>query len=140
MRLGELVVDGAVHPVLAEAARASALCNDAALHQSGEGWRAEGDPMEAALLALVLSRDGIGDRRFAGHDHRLARRAHRPVADKARQGLTRLLAQRARALCQQQGADSGAGHGEAGDPGDSGSHGGSMKRRQCRVQRLEQVP
>ena len=65
VRLGELVVDGAVHPVLAEAARASALCNDAALHQSGEGWRAEGDPMEAALLALAGKLRGEGARPVA---------------------------------------------------------------------------
>jgi magnesium-transporting ATPase (P-type) len=53
------------HPVLLEAARIMALCNDAALHQSSDGWRAEGDPMEAALLALAGKLSGEGARPFA---------------------------------------------------------------------------
>jgi magnesium-transporting ATPase (P-type) len=35
-------------------ARAAWLCNDAALHQAEDGWRIEGDPMEAALKVLAL--------------------------------------------------------------------------------------
>ena len=65
VRAGEAKVDGTVHPVLLEAARATALCNDAALHQAGDGWRAEGDPMEAALLALAGKLSGEGARPFA---------------------------------------------------------------------------
>ncbi len=38
---------------LARLARAAALCNDASLVRQGDGWRAEGDPMEAALLAFA---------------------------------------------------------------------------------------
>jgi magnesium-transporting ATPase (P-type) len=41
-------------PQLVELARAAALCNDAALHEEGGTWRAEGDPMEAALLAFAM--------------------------------------------------------------------------------------
>lgn len=40
-------------PGLAELARAGALCNDAALRQSEQGWSIEGDPMEGALLVLA---------------------------------------------------------------------------------------
>ncbi|MDX6748933.1 HAD-IC family P-type ATPase [Geminicoccaceae bacterium 1502E] len=38
---------------LAELARAGALCCDAALRESGDGWTVEGDPMEGAILALA---------------------------------------------------------------------------------------
>ena len=37
---------------LSEIARASLLCNDAALHLSNDVWTVEGDPMEGALLAF----------------------------------------------------------------------------------------
>lgn len=55
---GMFEVDGATvqaadQPILLEFARAAALCNDAALHRTDAGWRAEGDPMEGALLALA---------------------------------------------------------------------------------------
>ena len=48
------------HAVLMEFARAAGLCNDAMLHADGAGWRAEGDPMEGALMALAgkITRDG----------------------------------------------------------------------------------
>jgi magnesium-transporting ATPase (P-type) len=55
---GDFSVEGGVLDVeadkeLQEVARAAALCNDAVLrHHDGE-WRIEGDPMEAALLALA---------------------------------------------------------------------------------------
>ncbi|WP_370540560.1 HAD-IC family P-type ATPase [Azospirillum sp. INR13] len=39
--------------MLVELARAGALCNDAALHQTDGGWTVEGDPMEGALLVLA---------------------------------------------------------------------------------------
>lgn len=41
------------YPVLAEFALCARLCNDAALVRKGDTWRAEGDPMEGALLALA---------------------------------------------------------------------------------------
>jgi len=52
-RDGREVDPAAVRP-LADLARAAALCNDAALREEGGAWRAEGDPMEAALLALAM--------------------------------------------------------------------------------------
>lgn len=55
---GSLKLDGAdVLPadygVLAELARAAALCNDAALKEHKGVWTVEGDPMEGALLAFT---------------------------------------------------------------------------------------
>eukprot|EP01041_Mallomonas_annulata_P022439 gene22439-42740_t len=38
---------------LSALARASALCNDAALHDRNGVWTVEGDPMEGALLAFA---------------------------------------------------------------------------------------
>ncbi|MCX7684608.1 MAG: HAD-IC family P-type ATPase [Acetobacteraceae bacterium] len=52
---------------LAAAARVAALCNDAALRRAEGGWTAEGDPMEAALLAFAHR---------AGLDAEAAREAH----------------------------------------------------------------
>ncbi len=46
-------VSPAEHTVLEELARASALCNDAALHEQSGIWTVEGDPMEGALLAFA---------------------------------------------------------------------------------------
>ncbi|MBG6147817.1 magnesium-transporting ATPase (P-type) [Labrenzia sp. EL_142] len=47
---------------LMEIARASLLCNDAALHATDDVWRIEGDPMEGALLAFAakagVTKDG----------------------------------------------------------------------------------
>lgn len=48
------------HTVLQEFALASALCNDAVLHASQEGWRVDGDPMEGALMALAGKISGDG--------------------------------------------------------------------------------
>ncbi|HVL88421.1 MAG TPA: cation-transporting P-type ATPase [Candidatus Thermoplasmatota archaeon] len=39
---------------LVELARAGLLCNDAALHAEGDGWRLEGDPTEGALVTLAM--------------------------------------------------------------------------------------
>lgn len=54
---GAIRLDGeegsARYPVLAEFALCARLCNDAALVCKGDTWRAEGDPMEGALLALA---------------------------------------------------------------------------------------
>ncbi len=52
IRLADADIDPAEHELLAEFARASALCNDATLRSHDEGWRVEGDPMEGALRAL----------------------------------------------------------------------------------------
>ncbi|MCX7803536.1 MAG: HAD family hydrolase, partial [Meiothermus ruber] len=41
-------------------------CNDAALHRGPEGWHAEGDPMEAALIAFA-ARAGLGEAVLAAH-------------------------------------------------------------------------
>jgi magnesium-transporting ATPase (P-type) len=46
------------HAILDEMARASALCNDAALHEHEGAWAIEGDPMEGALLSFA-SKAGI---------------------------------------------------------------------------------
>ncbi|MEE9356422.1 MAG: cation-transporting P-type ATPase [Methylococcaceae bacterium] len=42
------------HPILEELARASLLCNDAALHEAKGNWELNGDPTEGALLAMAL--------------------------------------------------------------------------------------
>ncbi len=52
IRLNGETVNGREHAILAELARAAALCNDAALHDKQGVWSVEGDPMEGALLAL----------------------------------------------------------------------------------------
>ncbi|MEQ8825425.1 MAG: cation-transporting P-type ATPase [Filomicrobium sp.] len=52
------------HQVLVDIARASALCNDAALHAQGRGWRVEGDPMEGALHALARKIIGTNQEPF----------------------------------------------------------------------------
>ncbi len=46
-------VTGSDPASLAAFARVAALCNDAALVETPEGWQVEGDPMEGALLALA---------------------------------------------------------------------------------------
>ena len=46
-------VTGTAHPLLCELGRATALCNDAALHEHDGDWTVEGDPMEGALLAFA---------------------------------------------------------------------------------------
>ncbi|MEW6982601.1 cation-transporting P-type ATPase [Colwelliaceae bacterium 6471] len=50
-------VDPLEHITLEQLARAAALCNDAALHERNGVWHAEGDPMEAALLAFAGKMD-----------------------------------------------------------------------------------
>jgi len=60
IRLADADVDPAEHALLVEFARASALCNDAALRSHEQGWQVEGDPMEGALMALAgkITRQG----------------------------------------------------------------------------------
>jgi potassium/sodium efflux P-type ATPase len=53
VRLDEAEVNVREYRVLEELARASALCNDAALHEHEGVWTVEGDPMEGALLAFA---------------------------------------------------------------------------------------
>ena len=53
-RLDDQALDAASQPLLLEAARAAALCNDADLHESAAGWQLAGDPTEGALLTLAL--------------------------------------------------------------------------------------
>jgi calcium-translocating P-type ATPase len=48
------------HAILMEFARAAGLCNDAVLNRVGDGWYADGDPMEGALLALAGKITGEG--------------------------------------------------------------------------------
>ncbi len=56
--VGDVSIDGRIvsvehYPALAMAIRAGVLCNDARLHQDGDGlWQVEGDPTEGALLVL----------------------------------------------------------------------------------------
>jgi potassium/sodium efflux P-type ATPase len=55
--VGEITLDGSAivveeYPALVELARAALLCNDAGLRMHEGAWRAEGDPMEAALLTF----------------------------------------------------------------------------------------
>jgi magnesium-transporting ATPase (P-type) len=53
IRIGDSDIDPAGHDLLVEFARASTLCNDAALRCRDKGWKVEGDPMEGALKALA---------------------------------------------------------------------------------------
>jgi Ca2+-transporting ATPase len=50
--IGEAAVSPGDHPLLAEMARISILCNDAALEESEGNWVVRGDPTEGALLVL----------------------------------------------------------------------------------------
>jgi cation-transporting ATPase F len=43
-------VDARQRPLLIECLKAGLLCNDSAVAQTEEGWQAEGDPTEAALI------------------------------------------------------------------------------------------
>ncbi len=63
--------DAGMYPLLDEIGRAALLCNDASLHESDGHWRIEGDPMEAALLAVAAK---------AGLDYEFERRSW-PRAD-----------------------------------------------------------
>jgi len=69
----EGAIGGADGPARAALIEAGLLCNDAALREGPEGWRAEGDPMEGALVALAMK---------AGLDPAEARAA-RPRVDAA---------------------------------------------------------
>lgn len=53
LTLDDVPVAPSEHGMLEELAWAAALCNDAALHDTGGVWQAEGDPMEGALLAFA---------------------------------------------------------------------------------------
>jgi calcium-translocating P-type ATPase len=66
-----------------ELARAGALCNDAALEQTADGWQLIGDPTEGALLTLAL-KAGIDPVR---EQHRYPRHGELPF-DSARKRMT----------------------------------------------------
>ena len=53
-RAGNEVSPAEDDPVLAQLLRGVALCNEAALYRSGDGWRLEGDPTEGALVVAAL--------------------------------------------------------------------------------------
>lgn len=61
---GETDADIDDHPLLMDFARASALCNDAVIRETENGWRVEGDPMEGALVALAGKITGAGAEPF----------------------------------------------------------------------------
>ncbi len=52
---------------LAELLRAALLCNDSDLRRDGDGWVPEGDPMEAALIALARKAGLEPDREAEEH-------------------------------------------------------------------------
>lgn len=56
--VGAFVLDGEKHgappPVARDLMRCALLCNDATLTQRDDGWHAEGDPMEGALVSLAI--------------------------------------------------------------------------------------
>ena len=51
---GDVQLTAASNPVLDALARAAALCNDAALRETGGRWIVDGDPMEGALLSFAV--------------------------------------------------------------------------------------
>jgi len=53
LKLQDNNVSSVKYDVLAQISLAAALCNDAAIRKHDGGWRAEGDPMEGALLAFA---------------------------------------------------------------------------------------
>ncbi len=57
LKLEDAHVSPSDHAVLAELARAAALCNDAFLRAHEGVWTVEGDPMEGALLAFAGKMD-----------------------------------------------------------------------------------
>lgn len=61
-------VNGCDHDALQALARASALCNDAALREHERGWAVEGDPMEGALLAFARKLGFEGRREWTRTD------------------------------------------------------------------------
>jgi len=58
IKLADSTISVAEYPQLHEIARTALLCNDAELKKHGTRWVAEGDPMEASLLAFA-GRAGI---------------------------------------------------------------------------------
>ena len=52
LKMEDAHISPSEHTMLEELARASALCNDAALREHDGVWAVEGDPMEGALLAF----------------------------------------------------------------------------------------
>lgn len=52
-RIGERAIELEEHATAMEMVHAGMLCNEAKLHPNGEQWTPEGDPTEAALIALA---------------------------------------------------------------------------------------
>ena len=79
-------VDACQRPILIECLKAGLLCNDSALAQTEEGWQAEGDPTEAALIVSArkagLSPETMKQRASAAGRHpiRVAASVHGDVA------------------------------------------------------------
>lgn len=57
LKLEDANISPSEHLALEDIARAAVLCNDAALRERNGVWHAEGDPMEAALLACAAKID-----------------------------------------------------------------------------------
>ena len=57
LKLEDAHISPSEHTMLEELARASTLCNDAALREHDGVWAVEGDPMEGALLAFAGKMD-----------------------------------------------------------------------------------
>ncbi len=57
LKLENTQVEASEHSILEDIARASILCNDAALKQKDGVWVVEGDPMEGALLSFACKID-----------------------------------------------------------------------------------
>lgn len=100
-------------PALAELARIAALCNTAALHEDGHGWRIEGDPMEGALLALAaklgVGHDDRGDPEDSipfDAEYRYMATLHRPEGETT-VALVKGAPERVLDMCDKQLAESG---------------------------------
>ena len=96
---------------LAQVAAAAALCNDARIEQTLDGWSPHGDPMEAALIALAakLDADGAGAPRVARRlaeipfdaQHRYMATLHE-AADGERQIFVKGAPERVLGMCARQ--------------------------------------
>ena len=100
-------------PALTELARIAALCNTAALHEDGHGWRVEGDPMEGALLALAAKlgvdhddRDAPEDSIPFDADYRYMATLHRPEGETT-VALVKGAPERVLDMCDSQLAEAG---------------------------------
>jgi len=110
--------DPAHKAILTEIAHVAGLCNDAMLRDTDAGWRAEGDPMEGALMALAGKITGEGATPVRGWTRRDAipfDAAHRYMVTLDQDGAERAVIhvkgapEAVLALCEtQRAADGGA--------------------------------